>query len=58
MELLDQFIKVGQCPEHWVDLGVIGNIVTEVHHRGAVEGAQLDGLNPQVSQVVQFFLNT
>ena len=46
-------IEVGQISEQWINIGVIGYVVTEVCHRRRKNRRQPDGIDAQFYQIGQ-----
>ena len=49
--LVDQLLRLGERPEHRVDVAVVGDVVAAVGHRRRVPRREPDRVDPQVAQV-------
>ena len=56
--LCQQAVHILHGAENGVDIVVVGDIVTLVSQRGAIDGGQPDDIHAQVLQIVQFADNT
>ena len=50
---VDEAVEVGEGAEERVDVGVVGDVVAEVGHRGGEDGGEPDGVDAEPLEVVE-----
>ena len=55
--LLHQSIQVLERPKKRMDVDVVANVITEIRHRGRIDGGEPDGINAEPAEVVQLARN-
>ena len=48
-----QLVEISQRPEQWIDIAVIGDVITEIRHRRLEEGRYPDGVDTQAHDVIE-----
>ncbi len=36
--IAQEFVKVGQCSEPWIDIEIVGHVIAEISHRRGIDG--------------------
>ena len=49
----DKVVEVRKCPEHRIDIAVIGDVVAKVRHGRRVERRQPDGVDAEPHKIVE-----
>lgn len=55
VQFCEQRIEVVHAAEDWVDGTVIGHIVAEIEHRRCINRREPDGIDAELSEIVDFF---
>jgi len=50
-------VEILERSEHWVDVAIVGDVITEIFHRGGVEGADPYAIHAEVFDVGEFLGN-
>src|SRR5579859_4571899 len=57
VRLLNEVIEIRECAEEGVDVDVVADVVSEIHHRRWEDWRNPDGVHAEPLEVVQFLRN-